>query len=102
MRLADDFLNTEQELALFYLWGHSYEFDTDNNWDLIEHFCEKTAHNPDVWYATNIEIYDYINSLNRLVIDVGTRTITNYSNIPLWIEIDREILKISPGRSIER
>ena len=51
---------------LFYLWGHSYEFTRDNNWDLIEEFCELTGGREDIWYATNIEIIDYMDVLNRL------------------------------------
>ena len=45
---------------LFYLWGHSYEFDSNNNWDRIEKICEELSGKEDVWYATNIEIYDYV------------------------------------------
>ena len=26
---------------LLYIWGHSYEFDNDNNWNVIEEFAEK-------------------------------------------------------------
>ena len=25
---------------LFYVWGHAYEFDANDNWDRIESFCE--------------------------------------------------------------
>lgn len=25
---------------MFYLWGHSYEFDNNDNWDVIERFAE--------------------------------------------------------------
>lgn len=28
-----------QYLKLLYVWGHSYEFDADGNWDRIEAFC---------------------------------------------------------------
>ena len=41
---------------LFYLWGHSYEFDRHSNWDRIEKICEELSGKEDVWYATNIEI----------------------------------------------
>ena len=42
---------------LFYLWGHSYSFNDNDNWDVIERFCEYMGGRDDVWYATNIEIY---------------------------------------------
>ena len=52
---------------LFYLWGHAYEFNNDNNWDLLERFCQTVGNREDVWYATNIEIFDYIRDYNRLI-----------------------------------
>lgn len=56
MQLADDFLAPGDDLRLFYVWGHSYEFDVARNWEVIEDFCEKLARRDDVWYATNGEI----------------------------------------------
>ena len=41
-------------------WGHSYEFDNNDNWEVIENFAEYIGGRDDVWYATNIEIYDYV------------------------------------------
>ena len=41
---------------LMYIWGHSYEFSKDNNWERIEEICEKLSGRDDTWYATNIEI----------------------------------------------
>ena len=43
---------------LMYIWGHSSEFDDNGNWEHIEEICKKLANNDEIWYATNIEIYD--------------------------------------------
>ena len=43
------------EPAIFCLWGHSYEFDVDNNWKHIEEFCQKAGGRDDVFYGTNSE-----------------------------------------------
>jgi len=40
---------------LFYVWGHSYEFDIDNSWDKFEEFLKMVAHRSDIRYATNAE-----------------------------------------------
>ena len=43
---------------LFYLWGHSYEFDFNvwgNNWEHIEKVCSMIAGKEDIVYCTNIE-----------------------------------------------
>ena len=51
---------------LFYLWGHSYEFDENKNWNVIENFFKKLEKRDDIWYASNIEIYNYIRAYESL------------------------------------
>ena len=63
-RFAD--LHKTQYLYMMYVWGHSYEFDRDNSWDLIEGFCKFIGGRDDIWYATNIEIVDYMNAAKIL------------------------------------
>ena len=41
---------------LFYLWGHSYEFDQFDNWELIEEFCRIVSGREDIFYGTNAEV----------------------------------------------
>ncbi len=51
-------------LQVFYLWGHSYEFDQRNNWDRIERLLEYVSkYRDEIWFATNGEIYEYVNAL---------------------------------------
>jgi hypothetical protein len=92
MDLLDTFLNTTGPRAempwMFYLWGHSYEFDDNNNWDVIEEFCKKAGNHPDVWYATNIEIYDYIQAYHRLQFDAALTRAYNPSAIPVWFALE--------------
>ena len=56
--LAEKFIKAEpkeDEPMLFYVWGHSYEFDVNNNWDRIEKFCKMMAGRDDIFYGTNRE-----------------------------------------------
>lgn len=56
--LAEKFLKAEpkdDEPMLFYVWGHSYEFDVNNNWDRIEKFCKMMSGREDIFYGTNRE-----------------------------------------------
>lgn len=56
--LAEKFLKAEpkeDEPMLFYVWGHSYEFDVNNNWDRIEKFCKMMSGRDDIFYGTNRE-----------------------------------------------
>lgn len=85
MELAEKFAadKSDREPKLFYLWGHSFEFERDNNWDVIENFCELMGGRDDIWYATNIEIYDYVQAYHRLVWTADMKRVYNPSVIPI-------------------
>ncbi len=105
LSLCDDFLTrTSSKPMLFYLWGHSYEFDNNNNWNVIEEFCEKMGGKDDLWYATNIEIYDYVTAYNNLIYSVDARRIYNPNVIPVWLAYGDwkhgTTVKIEPGQTI--
>ncbi len=58
--LLESFLSYEgNEPAIFCLWGHSYEFDLDNNWERIEEFCRRAGGHDDILYGTNSEVLLY-------------------------------------------
>lgn len=61
MDVAKKFIECDEEGALFYLWGHTYEFYLNNSWDKIEEFMKLMAsHKDEIWFATNMEIYEYV------------------------------------------
>ncbi len=56
-RLANEFLNLNPtEPKLFYIWGHSYEFDINNEWAWFEDFCKEISGRKDIFYGTNSEV----------------------------------------------
>ncbi len=90
--LCDKFLNEERpmDMQVFYLWGHSYEFDRNNNWDRMEAFLEKMSGHEDIWYATNMEIYEYVQACRRLVTSCDGTMIYNPSAIDVWVKQGRK------------
>ncbi len=86
---------------LFYLWGHSYEFDNDNNWDRMEKICEELSGKDDVWYATNIEIYDYVKAYESLVWSANARAVYNPTLIDVWMWCDANIVKVGSGETVQ-
>ena len=107
--LADEFLsdgfyfNMLTPAKLFYVWGHSYEFDQCDNWDHMEELVRKVSGRDDVWYATNGEIRAYVEAYRRLVFSADSRTVYNPSAVgvclggmfaPDWIEV-------KPGQTAE-
>lgn len=90
--LAD--FQKKQYLKLMYVWGHSYEFDNDNNWEVIEEFCRFIGGREDIWYASNIEIIDYMEVLKRLRFTADNNGVFNPSADSAW-------LQVSDGRIVE-
>lgn len=84
--------------SLFYVWGHSFEFTRDGNFDLMERFCEQMSAMDDVWFATNIEIYDYITALRSVSLTVDRKTACNPSGLELWLEVNGEPVLLPPGK----
>lgn len=52
--------DASEEDLLFYVWGHSFEFEKFKSWDLFERFCEMMAGKPDIEYVTNGEVARYL------------------------------------------
>jgi hypothetical protein len=98
---ADAFLAHEdkyQKMSLFYVWGHSYEFDNDNNWELMDQVGERFKDNDTVWYVTNAEIIAYKQALERLRFSVDRRLVHNPSAVDVWISAEGESVKLSAGQ----
>ena len=102
MQLCDRFLQDSVPFGskLFYLWGHSYEFEADNNWQVIETFCEKMGGREDVWYATNIEIVDYVNACRSIRASADGKTLHNPTAISVWADIDGKQVVIHAGETV--
>ena len=103
MSLADRFLADSAPFGsrLFYLWGHSYEFESDNNWHVIQQFAEKMGGHDDIWYATNIEICKYHLAFQRLEFSANGHTVHNPTDLPLWFEDYSGLHEVQPGETIE-
>ena len=77
-----------QYLFLMYVWGHSYEFDLDDNWQLIEDFCRMMGGREDIWYATNIEIVDYLDTFRALQFAADNSFVYNPSAASAWLRVN--------------
>ena len=56
-RLAEEFLSLKtDEPKLFYIWGHSWEYDRHSTWERMEEFCKLISGRDDMFYGTNTEV----------------------------------------------
>lgn len=86
---------------LFYLWGHGYNFEADNNWNVIEEFAEYMGGREEIWYATNIEVYDYVAAYNQLQFSVNCSKVYNPTAMTLYFEYDGIPYSVAPGQCIQ-
>lgn len=85
---------------MFYLWGHTYEFDNNDNWDIIEKFAEYAGDHDHIWYATNIEIYDYVKAYERLQTSYDKKMVHNPSSIDVWFESKGKVYCVKAGETL--
>ena len=85
---------------LFYLWGHSYEFDNDDNWQMMEDFCKFIGGREDVWYATNGEIYEYVQAYNALQYSADGHLVKNPTAIDVYIHYFGKPYIIPSGKTV--
>ena len=85
---------------VFYVWGHTYEFRRDNNWERIEEFAEFVSNKSDVWYATNIEIYDYIQAYRLLQFSMDGNRVHNPSAVEVFFEIAEKPYSVKSGETM--
>ncbi len=99
LKFAEEFasLNKQQYLYMMYVWGHSYEFDNDQNWDVIEEFCQYIGNRDDIWYATNMEIIDYLKACQNLKFSANSQFVYNPSAQSVWLNVDNRMVEIKGG-----
>lgn len=87
MNLADEFIKRPPFMpSLFYLWGHGYEFDHDDNYEVMENLLSFLhEHKEDIWFASNSEIIEYVNAYRSLEYSGDGSLIHNPSAIDVEI-----------------
>lgn len=54
------FLNTQEELAVCQIVGHSYDLDAENLWGTMELICAAVSARDDIWFCTNGELVEFL------------------------------------------
>ncbi len=69
---------------LLYIWGHTYCFEGNNQWDEVEQLVRSLAHHDNVWYASDAEIFDYALKWKMLEKSADGHILYNPTDITLW------------------
>ncbi len=102
MELTERFLANKPWMAqILYVWGHAYEFDDKNNWEVIEKFCERIKGEP-VWFATNGEIYEYVEAYRSLRFFADESVVYNPTQMDVWFADlrDEEPILVPAGKRV--
>lgn len=96
---VDGFFETDEELAVCQIVGHSYDLDALHLWDIMEDICRKVSREMDVWSCTNLELVRYLKAMEQA--QITEDAICNHSEMELWFAIDGEAVKLCPGEKVE-
>ena len=102
MELTEKFLadTPKEDPFLFYLWGHTYTFEGDNNWYIIEDFMKAVSHKDDIWYATNDEIFDYAEKFSLLECSADGHIVSNPTDTEIWFLAGGKVHSVKSGETI--
>jgi len=88
------------DIEAMVVWGHSYELDgfmasdITKNWDYIEDFVRMMSSDKSIWFATSIELVDYVQALWKLEFSNLDSWVANSSHVPLWLRLDGAEIEI--------
>ncbi len=99
MQLGKDFLNVPFyiELPLMYVWGHSFEFGRKDDYSTMEQFLEMMQGKEDIWYATNLEICEYLTATRSQEFSADGLMMKNPTAISVWIETKKGLCEVKSG-----
>ena len=90
--------NKDQPGQLFYVHGHSYEFEDDLGWEVFESFAKLAGEAEGIYHATKGEIYDYVTAWRSMDWSLDGRLVRNNSAVPLWFLRNGQTVKIESGQ----
>ncbi len=72
------------KMTVMLVWGHSYEFKTAAQWNVIEDFCRQMSGKDDIFYASMGEIASYVNACRQTVLSKNGKMLKNNSDKQLY------------------
>ena len=91
---------TSRRPMLLYIWGHSKEFEEKHNWNRLTEICERISHKNDVWYATNMDIYNYVTAYRALEFNVDRTVCYNPTLYTIWFTANGNNYCIKSGETL--
>ena len=97
-QFVKDFFETDTELALCQIVGHSYDLDTENMWEEMEAVLKKVSEDETIASMTNIELVHYLKAIRG--VNITGKHIRNTTDVDLWYEIDGRAVCVKTGETV--
>ena len=94
------FLETDQELAVCQIVGHSYDLDAEDLWQTMDEILRRVGGDDRVWPCTNLELVRYLEAMEQAV--VGEDLVHNPTAQTLWFRIKQTVTPVAPGETVFR
>ncbi len=98
-RFASKYENARYS-GVFFIWGHGFEFHDKNDWASLETIFKPLSGKPDVWYCTNIELFDYEAARQRIVIAANLATAFNPNALAVSLLVDGRLVEVPGGATV--
>jgi Predicted xylanase/chitin deacetylase len=86
--------------GVFFVWGHGFEFQKRDDWAGLERIYKPLSGKPDVWYCTNIELFDYEEARRRIVIAANLASAHNPSALTVTLKVDGRFVNVPAGATV--
>ena len=109
MELAKQFVEANPPSLrnmMFFMYGHSYEFNRDNNWNVLETFAAYMGGREEIWYATPGQVRSYTDAFEALERSADGHIIHNPTNQTVYFKVhglpdhEGEDLLLEPGCTV--
>ncbi|MEE1220178.1 MAG: polysaccharide deacetylase family protein [Ruminococcus sp.] len=91
-KFVNNFIDSDEELAIFQIAGHTYDLDAEDMWDKIESIFNIISLQDNIISMTTIEIIDYLKAMGKA--EITDTYITNNSEHSLWFSINGTICEV--------
>jgi peptidoglycan/xylan/chitin deacetylase (PgdA/CDA1 family) len=97
------FAKPDTELSLFFIFGHSWELDAGeptNSWAYMESLAQTLGGRSDIWYATAIEVADYVRAMCSVQPSLAEESLQNRSGTDLWLRGEQSVILLPAGGTV--
>ena len=77
------------------------EIGTDKDWTYMEGVCRRLHASSAVWFATMVEVADYLEALRLVDASRSDAGLCNPSALPVWLRIDGRDVELPPGAAVD-